>query len=1242
MTKRFLHVILVHGTTLAAIAWCLGQSVRDARAVDFVVDFDDPVGTGFFDPVTGPARRQAMQAAVDVWGKLIRPSYIGEEILVSAKFDSFPVGSTTLAAAKPSYLYSDFGSSNPQYLIETNYPKALANHMAGRDLAPERNDIEIRFNMASSFYFGVDGLPPAGQNDFVTTAAHELGHGMGFYDSFRDDGDFGLRGDFSYDDITCGECLPTPYDTFLTLGPLGPTLTSLSSDNRESAVVSTNVFWNGANGVAGGGTAPRINAPTTFNDASSISHLDQSLGTLMVPNIPGVVQSLSPVERGILRDMGWTISVAGSTTNWTGLAADNRSSRPGNWTPSLPLPGDSLGFGAAPQTDVLLDLVLPTLTDITFAADAPTYTLRFERQRNTDLTGAGIVNNSSLPQNIILENGLALSPDQRAATINFRGSASAGNAAYQVLGGGTSFESPPNLPPRYVWGQGASITFDGTANAGNATFKVDGGTGFNAPQATVVFRGSARADRAEFDNFGGLAGFMLPGPPATAAGYSGETRFEGGSWAENARFRNHGQTEHSQGGGGFTTFYDNATAGDATFENFAANVMFGGGYGGATLFYENSTASTGDFTNHGALSSFPAFGMGRTEFFDDSRAGPDSDFTNLGGQGESRPGGVTRFHDRSTAQGATFTNRRSTNPFGGLPGTTEFYDDATSPNAEFELEGGKVAFNDRTTAGNSNFRFVGAAGLPQMVRDSGVDFRGNSRAGEADFTFDTFSGATITFWDHSSADQANFVLPHDGYGYLHFVGDSSASDREYQLGRTNIMNFSHRSTAADANITVHPRASLGFGLQELPTDVATAGNATIRVLGGNLIHPAGIVAFRGASSAGDATIRAEGATEGSPFSGANVLFHDNAHAGSATLTAAGGAAGAAGGKIFFYRGSTGGNARLVTEAGGLIDLADSLTLESGSISGDGTFALRSAMLTTGSLNLDMTVAGQIVDSPTPGSAGGRLTKVGTGTLTLAGTNTYTGLTTVSGGTLSISGSVAGDALVQAGATLAGAGNVFGDVDSEPGSTVTPGASPGILTVGGDFNQQVGGILQMEVGGILPGTQYDVLNVGGDASLAGQIVVEFINGFAPVAGQQFNLIDVGGASLSMPEVLVENLAPGFLFESNFADGLFRFTALNDGVFVDPSLPGDTNSDGVVDLVDLNNVRNNFGAAGTPILGDTNGDDVVDLVDLNAVRNNFGASAGAKAVPEPATALLAACGLLGVIIMLGRRRNDRQSP
>lgn len=63
-----------------------------------------------------------------------------------------------------------------------------------------------------------------------------------------------------------------------------------------------------------------------------------------------------------------------------------------------------------------------------------------------------------------------------------------------------------------------------------------------------------------------------------------------------------------------------------------------------------------------------------------------------------------------------------------------------------------------------------------------------------------------------------------------------------------------------------------------------------------------------------------------------------------------------------------------------------------------------------------------------------------------------------------------------------------------------------------------------------------------------------------------------------------------------------TAINGTPGSNEGVAGDTNGDGLVDLVDLNNVRNNFGGVG---LGDTDGNGVVDLDDLNAVRNNFGA-------------------------------------
>lgn len=65
-------------------------------------------------------------------------------------------------------------------------------------------------------------------------------------------------------------------------------------------------------------------------------------------------------------------------------------------------------------------------------------------------------------------------------------------------------------------------------------------------------------------------------------------------------------------------------------------------------------------------------------------------------------------------------------------------------------------------------------------------------------------------------------------------------------------------------------------------------------------------------------------------------------------------------------------------------------------------------------------------------------------------------------------------------------------------------------------------------------------------------------------------------------------------------------------------GDTNDDGIVDITDLNNVRNNFGGTG---LGDTDWDNDVDIVDLNNVRNNFGTNFSTfRALPPPPNGLM----------------------
>lgn len=139
-----------------------------------------------------------------------------------------------------------------------------------------------------------------------------------------------------------------------------------------------------------------------------------------------------------------------------------------------------------------------------------------------------------------------------------------------------------------------------------------------------------------------------------------------------------------------------------------------------------------------------------------------------------------------------------------------------------------------------------------------------------------------------------------------------------------------------------------------------------------------------------------------------------------------------------------------------------------------------------------------------------LIKDGKGTLRLTATNTYTGGTTVSDGTLLIDGVQPISPMFVTGGTLGGFGVTGEIVMNSTGSIVSPGEGPGILTCSNfNANGTANGIFRAELNGPAPGSGYDQLNVRGTVSLTGITLNASLN-YASTVGDQFTIINNDGS------------------------------------------------------------------------------------------------------------------------------------
>ncbi|HVT81517.1 MAG TPA: dockerin type I domain-containing protein, partial [Phycisphaerae bacterium] len=186
-------------------------------------------------------------------------------------------------------------------------------------------------------------------------------------------------------------------------------------------------------------------------------------------------------------------------------------------------------------------------------------------------------------------------------------------------------------------------------------------------------------------------------------------------------------------------------------------------------------------------------------------------------------------------------------------------------------------------------------------------------------------------------------------------------------------------------------------------------------------------------------------------------------------------------------------------------------------------------------------------------------------------------------------------------------------------------SPETLSVAGDYTQNAGATLQLNLGST---SAFDKLHVTGKATLAGTLNITYALGAAaPKIGDVFDLLDAGTFAGNFASLQLPGLTGTLAWDSSLLNFLGTLAIFS-------NLAGDYNQDGKVDAADLPVAQGALanlpafqaahGYSSFTLLGfgDVNHDSQVTHADVQALQSIVG-------VPEPGTVLMVGAGLLGLL-------------
>ena len=416
-----------------------------------------------------------------------------------------------------------------------------------------------------------------------------------------------------------------------------------------------------------------------------------------------------------------------------------------------------------------------------------------------------------------------------------------------------------------------------------------------------------------------------------------------------------------------------------------------------------------------------------------------------------------------------------------------------------------------------------------LLQGSAASLATSGTFGVAAGTEVRFTGNATDSWAGLMAGSGTFTKL--GAGTLTLTGSTPSAN---STGTLLISNGAVQATTDTIRRDVVDNANLVFAQTTTGTYAKNiTGTGAVSLTG------SGTVTFSGTGSYSGGTTISAGRLIGTTSSLQGAITNNAAVSFDQTTTGT-------------YSGTMTGSGALTKAGSGTVTLSGANTYLGGTIVAGGslvgtTSSLQGNILDNAAVTFDQSTSGTYSGAM---SGNGSFTKLGNGAVTLSGANTYSGGTTVSAGRLLVNGTLGNSAVtVGNAATLGGNGVIGSSVTVLSGGTLSPGNSPGLLTIG-SLDLQLGSTTLMQIIGSATaagtaGADYDSILISSPGGLGygGALNLDFANLADFLVGTSFNLFSFTGSTIGH-------------FASVFTTGSGSYARLsftgNNGVWTSPLL------------------------------------------------------------------------------------------